>query len=65
MLAESIARDERIPGVRVFIACREGDQARVARLGMPTLPAPFTASHVEELAERVAGPRRKASGDAA
>ena len=65
MLAESIARDDRIPGVRVFIACREGDQEAVARLRMPTLAAPFTAEQVEQLAKKVAGPGHRASGDAA
>ena len=65
MLADSIARDERIPGVRVFVACREGDQEAVTRLGMPTLAAPFTAEQVEQLAESVAGPGRRAAGDAA
>ena len=64
-LAESVARDERIPGVKVFVACREGDEKAVARLGMPTLAAPFTAKQIEQLMESVAGPVRRASGDAA
>jgi len=65
LLAESVARDDRIPGVKVFVACREGDEEAVARLGMPTLAAPFTAKQIEQLMESVAGPVRRASGDAA
>jgi CheY-like chemotaxis protein len=64
-LAEVIARDNRIPGVKVFVACRQGDEEAGTRLGVPTLGAPFTAGQVEQIAERVAGLARRASGDAA
>jgi excisionase family DNA binding protein len=64
-LAEVIARDDRIPGVKVFVACRKGDEEAVTRLGMPTLAAPFTAGQVEQLTESVAGLASRASGDAA
>lgn len=64
-LPESIARDDRIPGVKVYVARRKGDEEAVRRLGLPTLAAPFTAEQIEQLAESVAGPGRRASGDAA
>jgi excisionase family DNA binding protein len=64
-LAEVISRDERIPGVKIFVACREGDEEVGIRLGMPTLAAPFSAANVEQIVDGVAGLARRASGDAA
>jgi excisionase family DNA binding protein len=63
-LLESVVRDERIPGVKVFVARREGDEEAVSELGVPTLAPPFTAERIEDLAASVAGPVRGA-GDAA
>lgn len=64
-LAESIARDERIAGVKIFVGCREGDEEAVTGLKMPSLAAPFTAGQVEQLAEGVTGLGQRAAGDAA
>ncbi len=63
-LLESIVRDDRIPGVRVFVAHRQGDEEAVRKLGVPTLTAPFTAEQIEQLGESVAHGGRRASGDA-
>ncbi len=64
-LAESISRDDRIPGVKVFVARRLGDEEAVGKLAVPTIAAPFTAERIERLAESVVGVRRRARGDAA
>lgn len=64
-LLEAIVRDDRIPGVKVFVSLREGDEEAVGKLAVPTLAAPFTAERIEQLAESVAGAGRRAAGDAA
>jgi PleD family two-component response regulator len=58
-LAESIMQDERIAGAKLFVACREGDEVKVARLAAPAIVAPFTAKQIEQLVEGLAeSPRR-------
>jgi excisionase family DNA binding protein len=52
-LPDSILHDGRIPGVRIFVACRDGHQEAIDELGLPTITAPFSASQLEQLAERV------------
>ncbi|MGD2216690.1 MAG: excisionase family DNA-binding protein [Gemmatimonadales bacterium] len=64
-LLESIVRDERIPGVKVFVAGREGDEEAVKQLAVPTVAAPFTAERIEHLAASVAGVGPGVKGDAA
>ena len=64
-LLESIIRDDRIPGVKVFVARRAGDEEVVGRLSAPTLSAPLTAEQIEQLVDSVAGASRRAVGDAA
>lgn len=64
-LAESISKDDRIPGVKVVIAQRPGDEEAVGKLAVPTIAAPFTAELIEHLAASVTGAARKARGDAA
>jgi excisionase family DNA binding protein len=54
MLVESIARDERIPGVQVVVGCRKGDRAVVEGMDVLIVPAPFSADDLEELAQGVA-----------
>jgi DNA-binding NtrC family response regulator len=51
-LPESMLRDDRIPGAKVVVACRGGDEAAVRELAMPTIEAPFNGRQLEELAER-------------
>ena len=64
-LAESVSRDDRIPGVKVFVAQRQGDKEAVGKLPVPIIAPPFTAERIEKLAESVVGVGRKARGDAA
>jgi len=64
-LAESIGRDDRVPGVKIFVAQRQGDEDAVERLAVPVIAPPFTAERIERLAEKVFGAGRKARGDAA
>ena len=64
-LAESIGRDDRVPGVKVFLAQRQGDEEVVERLAVPSITPPFTAERIERLAENVVGTGRKERGDAA
>ena len=52
-LTDSILHDGRLPGVRTFVACRDGHQKAIDELGLPTITAPFSASQLEQLAERV------------
>jgi len=52
-LSTSVVRDARIPGSKVFVARREGDEEAVERLRLPTIKAPFTAKQIEGLAEMV------------
>lgn len=49
-LPEMIRRDARIPGARFLVGCREGDEETVGALGLPSIPAPFTARVIEEAA---------------
>jgi len=56
-LPASVIGDDRIPGVKVFVARRDGDEEAVERLALPTIRVPFTAKQIEELAERVTGGR--------
>jgi len=55
-LPTSMLADDRIPGSRVAVALREGDQVPLGDAKIPTLRAPFTAKQVQELAEEAAGP---------
>jgi chemotaxis response regulator CheB len=64
-LAESIMQDERVAGAKIFVACREGDDATVARLAAPAIAAPFTAKQIEQLAERLADSPRAIPRDVA
>jgi DNA-binding NtrC family response regulator len=64
-LLESILGDDRIPGVKVFVARREGDAEAVGELSVPTLDAPFSAEQIEQLVESVVGRERRMAGDAA
>ncbi len=50
-LPESIMRDERMPGVTVFVACRRGHEVTVDSDAAPTIEAPFTGKRIEELAD--------------
>ena len=52
-LPDSILHDGRLPGVRIFVACRDGHQKAIDELGLPMLTAPFSANQLEQLAERV------------
>lgn len=52
-LARALLADERLPGVRVYVACREGHEAEVKDLGLPTVPAPFNGELVGRLAEEL------------
>lgn len=52
-LPESVMQDERVPGVTVFVACREGHEVTVDRESAPTIEAPFSAAQVEELAAKL------------
>jgi excisionase family DNA binding protein len=64
-LLDSIVNDDRIPGVKVFVARREGDEEALERLAVLTVAAPFTAERIEQLAASVAGTGSRAAGDAA
>ena len=52
-LPESVMQDERVPGVTVFVACREGHEVTVDRESAPTIEAPFSAKKIEELAAQL------------
>ena len=52
-LPESVMHDERVPGVAVFVACREGHEVTVDRDSAPTIDAPFSASDIERLAAKL------------
>jgi excisionase family DNA binding protein len=54
LLPETIMQDDRIRGVRVFVALREGDEITVGQLSAPTIGAPFTAKQLQQLAEGAA-----------
>ena len=64
-LLESIRGDNRIPGVKVFVAQREKDEEAVGKLAVPSLTAPFTSEQIERLVESVVGRGRREAGDAA
>jgi DNA-binding NtrC family response regulator len=64
-LLESLQGDDRLPGVKVFVAQREKDAGAVEKLAVPTLAAPCTAEQIERLVESVVGGGRRAAGDAA
>jgi excisionase family DNA binding protein len=64
-LAESISRDARIPGVKIFVAQRQGEKEAGRKVPVPTIAPPFTAERIERLAESVVEVVRKARGDAA
>jgi excisionase family DNA binding protein len=55
-IAHSILNDERIPGARVVLALREGDQAAAAGPRVSTLPFPCTAKRIEGLVMSLARP---------
>jgi excisionase family DNA binding protein len=52
-LPESIMRDERVPGVAVYVALREGHEVTVDRESAPTIEAPFAATQIHDLAARL------------
>lgn len=58
-LLDSIREDERIPNSVVVVACREGDEAAVSRLGAPVTIAPFTEQQLHDLVGRVTRPVRR------
>lgn len=60
-LLGSIRADDRIPNSVVVVACREGDEGAVSRLGVPVTIAPFTAEQLHELVARVTRPVRRAA----
>ncbi|NIM51947.1 MAG: excisionase family DNA-binding protein [Gemmatimonadales bacterium] len=64
-LLDSIVNDDRIPGVRVFVASREGEVEAVESRAVLTLAAPITAERIEQLAASVASTGSRAAGDAA
>jgi excisionase family DNA binding protein len=64
-LAESIAGDDRIPGVKVFVAQHPEENGEEGRLTAPTVTLPCTAERIERLAESVVGTGRRETGDAA
>lgn len=64
-LPETMLGDDRIPGIHVVIACREGHESEVADTGLPTVSAPVSAATLEELAAEVARAGRGAPRDVA
>jgi hypothetical protein len=64
-LLDSIANDDRIPGVRVFVARTDEDEDAVGGRAVLTLVAPITAERIEQLAVSIAGTGNRAAGDAA
>jgi excisionase family DNA binding protein len=54
-LLSSMMRDDRIPGARVAVALREGDEVGVEDEEILTLRAPFTAEEIESLAVQASG----------
>ncbi|MFH1726508.1 MAG: hypothetical protein ABII00_18000 [Elusimicrobiota bacterium] len=55
-LADSIARDDRIPGVKVLIARREGHESGLGGIAAPTITPPFTAERIERLLGELSRP---------
>ena len=49
-LVDAVKSDERIPNAVVFVACRDGDEAAVQEMRVRTIPAPFNAQGLEQLA---------------
>jgi excisionase family DNA binding protein len=60
-LPASVARDDRIPGAKIFVARRTGDEEASKELALPTIRVPFSAKRIEQLAGRVAAGRRTGS----
>lgn len=54
-LVNSMIQDERIPGVKVIIALRKGDEAPPGREAL-VMPAPFTVKKIERLVQRLIRP---------
>ncbi|MHC4606003.1 MAG: excisionase family DNA-binding protein [Planctomycetota bacterium] len=55
-LADSIRKDERIPGVKVVVARRRGDRLPAGKVRVPAIPAPFTAKQIEQIVDEQARP---------
>lgn len=53
-LARALLADERLPGIRVYVAGRKGHEPDVETLGLPTIPAPFDGELVGRLAQGLA-----------
>jgi PleD family two-component response regulator len=64
-LLSSVMRDHRIPGARVAVALREGDEVGVADEEILTLRAPFTAEEIESLVVLASGRLAKIPKDVA
>lgn len=63
-LVESVLQDDRVPGVKVFLAQeRRGDSAGLRRFTVPTI-VPFTAERLESLVESIVGSGAPARSDA-
>jgi chemotaxis response regulator CheB len=52
-LPESVMQDERVPGVTVYVARREGHEVTVDLESAPTIDAPFSAAQIEGLAAKL------------
>ena len=52
-LPESVMQDERVPGVTVYVARREGHEVTVDLESAPTIDAPFSAAQIEGLATKL------------
>jgi excisionase family DNA binding protein len=65
ILAQSILQDDRVPGVKVFVARRQADEAAVGELSLPTVTFPVTADRIEQLVESVVTAGGRTRGDAA
>lgn len=63
-LPRSMREDERIPGTRVVVALRDGDDLPTGA-DLDTLGAPLTARQIETLAEEAAGALARAPRDVA
>lgn len=50
-LPEAIMQDDRVPGMVVFVACREGHEVTIDSVSAPSIDAPFSARRVEDLAD--------------
>lgn len=60
-LVDSMIQDERIPGVKVIIALRKGDNAPPGREAL-VMPAPFTVKKIERLVQAIVRPTDAGDG---